>query len=59
MSRTKKGKKGTGYDYWGKRALSTDCGFGPEVKKMTHKKERAQAKQLVFKERKKAEKGEE
>ena len=44
MSRTKKSKKGPGYDYWSKRALSGNCGFGPEVKKMTHKKERAQAK---------------
>lgn len=47
MSRTKKGKKGPGYDYWGKRALSGSCGYGPEVKRMTHKKERAQTKQKI------------
>lgn len=49
MSRTKKGKKGAGHDYWGKRALSGDCGFGSVVKKLTHKKERAQQKQMISK----------
>lgn len=49
MSRTKKGKKGPGYDYWGKRALSGDCGHGPVVKKLTHKKERAQKNRLLAK----------
>lgn len=46
MSRTKKGKKGPGYDYWTRRPYSSS-GFGPEVKKMTKKKERAQAKQKL------------
>lgn len=50
MSRTKKGSKSPGYDYWGKRALSGNCGYGPEVKKLTHKIERAQAKQALLKE---------
>ena len=53
MSRTIKGKKPIGYDYWGKRAMSGSCGFGPVVKRMTHKKERAQAKQELDKEKKK------
>jgi hypothetical protein len=52
MSRTKKGKKAVGFDYWGKRALSGSCGFGSEVKRLTHKKERAQAKQALHKEKK-------
>lgn len=50
MSRTKKGKKSPGYDYWGKRALSGDCGHGAEVKQMTHKIERARAKQDLLRE---------
>lgn len=48
MSRTKKGKKSPGYDYWGKRPFSTS-GYGPEIKKMTHKTERARAKQDLHK----------
>jgi hypothetical protein len=52
VSKTKKGKKSPGFDYWGKRALSGNCGFGPEVKKLTHKKERAQAKQDLHKKKK-------
>jgi hypothetical protein len=52
MSRTKKGKKALGYDYWGKRPLSGSCGYGPEVKKLTHKIERAQAKQKLKKAKK-------
>lgn len=44
MSRTKKGKKGPGHDFHGKRALSGDCGYGKIVKKITHGKERAAAK---------------
>ena len=31
MSRTKKGKKSPGYDFWGKRAMSGSCGFGNAI----------------------------
>lgn len=47
MSRTKRGGKGPGYDYWGRRALSGDCGYGPQVKKTTARMERARAKAAV------------
>jgi hypothetical protein len=43
MSRTKKGSKGPGYDYWGKRPLS-GCGHGKLIKVETHRKERKIAK---------------
>jgi hypothetical protein len=48
MSRTKKGKKSPGYDYWGKRPL----GFGDHGtrgKRIGIKKERAIAKQKFVK----------
>ena len=48
MSRSRKHQKSPGYDYWGRRAPS-GCGHGPEIKKMTKKKERAQEKQLISK----------
>ena len=43
MSRTKKGAKAPGYEYWGKRPMS---GSSPckEVKTMTHKIERQRNK---------------
>jgi hypothetical protein len=44
MSRSKKGGKGAGYEYWGKRPLSGSSP-GRIVKKMTHQVERAQAKE--------------
>lgn len=47
MSRTKKSSKGPGYDYWGRRALSADCGYGPIVKKITKKIERNRAKKAL------------
>lgn len=50
MSRTKKGSKPIGYDYWGKRALSGNCGFGKIIKKLTHGIERARSKQDILKE---------
>lgn len=50
MSRTKKGKKPIGYDYWGKRALSGSCGFGQVIKKITARIERARAKASTRKE---------
>lgn len=41
MSRTKKGAKGPGYDYWSKRAGNHPCvGHGKDVKKHTHRLER-------------------
>lgn len=46
MSRTKKGEKGAGYDYWTKRPYSSS-GYGPVVKKLTKKKERAMTKQQL------------
>ncbi len=44
MSRTNRGSKGPGYDYMGQRAKSGDCGYGPDVKRETHRIERARAK---------------
>lgn len=43
MSRTIKGAKGPGYDYWGRRALSGNCGYGKDVKVRTHRIERRKA----------------
>jgi hypothetical protein len=48
LSRTKKGKKSPGWDYWGKRPL----GFGDsgtKGKRIGLKKERALAKQKLIK----------
>jgi hypothetical protein len=45
MSRTKKGKKGPGHEYWGKRALSV-CPPGKVSKDITNGKERASARKL-------------
>lgn len=45
MSRTIKGGKGPGYEFWSKRPHS-GCGHGPIVKKLTHKSERQQNKKL-------------
>jgi hypothetical protein len=50
MSRTKRGSKGIGYDYWGRRALSGDCGHGKEVKKITHRIERAREREMLRRE---------
>jgi hypothetical protein len=47
MSRTRTGSKGPGYDYWGRRALSVDCGHGRDVKKITHGIERAREHELI------------
>lgn len=43
MSRTVKGSKGPGYEYWGKRALSM-ASPGKATKKLTHKIERQRNK---------------
>jgi hypothetical protein len=47
MSRTKKGNKGPGYDYCGRRPKSADCGYGPDVKRISKRIERARAKRAV------------
>jgi hypothetical protein len=52
MSRTKKGNKSPGTDFWGKRAMSGSCGTGKIVKKITHGKERAASKQSEHKTKK-------
>lgn len=49
MSRTKKGSKGCGYDYWGKRPMSGTCGYGSKVKRASKRIERARAKSAVRK----------
>lgn len=46
MSRTKRGSKGPGYDYWSRRPHSGN-GHGPEVKRLCHSVERQQAKGQV------------
>ena len=47
MSRTKHGSKGPGYDFWGKRIESGDCGHGKEVKVRTHRRERKRDKRRL------------
>lgn len=49
MSRSERGEKGPGYDYWGRRALSTFCSFGPYVKFRTKRIERRRAKDALRK----------
>lgn len=45
MSRTKKGKKGPGHEYWSKRPGNKGGGIpGKEIKKRTHKLERLEEK---------------
>lgn len=46
MSRTKKGAKPPGYDFWSRRPHSGN-GFGPVVKNFTHRVERQQAKDQI------------
>lgn len=48
MSRSKKGKKGPGYEYWSKRPMSGRPP-GKKTKKLTHRKERAKAKEELTK----------
>jgi len=48
MSRTKKGKKSPGFDFWSKRPFS-GLGFGKFIKKRTHKKERSLGKKEAVK----------
>lgn len=45
MSRTRKGKKSPGWEYWGKRPLNnTGCDGGTKNKRIGIKKERAMLK---------------
>ena len=47
VGKTYRGEKGDGYDYWGKRPLSGNCGCGKEVKRISKRIERARSKQAV------------
>jgi hypothetical protein len=47
MSRTKTGSKGSGYDFWGKRIESANCGHGKYVKTQTHRRERKRDKRRL------------
>ncbi len=47
MSRTKKGAKGSGYEYWSRRPAKGCVDPGKENKTITHRLERAAAKRLV------------
>jgi len=47
MSDTKKGSKGAGFDYWGKRPMSLCCGYGKKVKTASKRIERARSKAAV------------
>jgi hypothetical protein len=51
MSRSKKGKKSPGYEYWSKRPNSMSSP-GKISKNITHRKERADAKKVVHKAKK-------
>jgi hypothetical protein len=44
MSRTRKGKKSCGYDYWSRRPTKNSTSPGRSSKKITHRLERLQAK---------------
>lgn len=46
MSRTRKGSKGHGHEYWSRRPHSNSCGClpGKLSKKLTHKAERQESK---------------
>ncbi len=48
MSRTRKGSKPIGYDFWSRRPGGSCLGFGPEAKNITHRKERMIDKKLEF-----------
>jgi hypothetical protein len=47
MSRSVRGSKGDGYEYWGKRALSC-CDPGRSNKKITLGMERAATRQQIY-----------
>lgn len=50
MSRTKKGSKGPGHEYWSKRPTPISDP-GKDAKKRTHRMERIEKKKLIKKER--------
>jgi len=50
MSRTKKGKKAVGYDYWSKRPTPSMTPGRP-AKTMTHRRERIEGKNEIKKQR--------
>ena len=47
MSRTKKGSKGAGYDYWSRRPHSGHHGYGSAAKQKTIRSERQEDKELL------------
>lgn len=47
MSRTNKGEKGPGYDYWSRRPYSS-WGYGPEIKRLCHRAERRQSNDIII-----------
>ena len=49
MSRTKRGGKPFGYDYWSKRPCS-GLGYGKHIKDMCHSVERMQSKEILLNE---------
>lgn len=51
MSRTRKGKKAPGYEYWSKRPGSNKSGSGPGriAKTRTHRLERLEGKKQIRK----------
>lgn len=47
MSRSRKGGKGCGYDYWGRRCFGNmGMGYGPVAKTITKRKERARNRSI-------------
>lgn len=51
MSRSRKGSKPVGYEYWSKRPCS-GLGYGPGVKHETHRVERRINKDIIREEKK-------
>ena len=47
MSRSNRGSKAPGYDYWSRRPFSTSYGYGPEIKNLCHRAERRQSNAIV------------
>lgn len=48
MSRTRKGSKGSGYDFWSRRAGNYGAnGHGSIAKQITHRKERVQNNRII------------
>lgn len=50
MSRSIKGSKGPGYDYWSPRPYSAYSPVGPETKRLCNRAERKRAKTALAKE---------